>query len=264
MTASDEMPLHLLSHLEMIVKRLREKRNRSAGVALFLDFDGTLVPIAQRPNQVRLASATRHVLQRLAEAQRAKVTIISGRRRAELLKFIHVRRIKLLGLYGWERADGISLSTAARNALRCVHVRLKKQLSAFPGVWIEDKQCSLSVHFLVAAPSVRRLVLNELRLLINPLQRELKLFENLRDAEIVSHSIRGKGLAVSAILRQPAYRKLIPFYFGDDLSDESAFAVVRRGYSVHVGRARSSQASFFLRNPGEVTQFLTQLDESLS
>jgi trehalose 6-phosphate phosphatase len=264
MTASDGMPLHLLSHWETIAKRLEKKRNRAVGVALFLDFDGTLVPVAQRPNLVRLASATRSVLQRLAETKRAKVTIISGRRRAELLKFIHVRRIKFLGLYGWERADGVSLSAAARNALRRVHARLKEQLSAFPRVWIEDKRGSLSVHLLEAAPSVRRLVLNELHMLINPLQTELKLFENLRDAEIVPRSIRGKGLAVSAILRQPAYRKLIPFYFGDDLSDEPAFAAVRRGYSVHVGRAPSTQASFFLRNPGEVTLFLTQLEESLS
>src|ERR1700682_3025520 len=110
MTASDGMPLHLLSHWKTIAKRLEKKRNRAAGVALFLDFDGTLVPVAQRPNLVRLASATRSVLERLAETKRAKVTIISGRRRAELLKFIHVRRIKFLGLYGWERTDRVTLS----------------------------------------------------------------------------------------------------------------------------------------------------------
>ncbi|GAC1616869.1 MAG: trehalose-phosphatase [Candidatus Acidiferrum sp.] len=252
-----------MAHWDSIAEHLNQKRDHPGGVALFLDFDGTLVPIAKRPSLVRVASVTRNALQRLAENRRAKVTIISGRRRSELLKFIRVQKIKFLGLYGWDDAEKLSLSAAARIALRRVHVRLKTQLSAFPGVWIEDKRGSLSVHLLEAAPSVRRLVLNELRMLINPLQTELKLFENLRDAEIVPRSIRGKGLAVSSILRRPAYRKLIPFYLGDDLSDEPAFTAVRRGYSVHVGRAPATHANFFLRSPGEVTLFLKQLEASL-
>lgn len=263
MTVSRNTPLHLLAHWETIAKRLTGKRNRFTGVALFIDFDGTLVPIEQRPNLVRLANPTRNALQRLAKSKRAKVTIISGRRRSELLKFVPLAGIKFLGLYGSESAKGISLSPPVRRAMRRVHTRLKKQLHTFPGVWIEDKRGSLSVHLLEAAPATRRLVTNELHTLIHPLQSELKLLENLRDAEILPSSMHDKGWTVSALLRQSSYSKLIPFYFGDDLSDEPAFAVVKRGYSVHIGCAPSTQANFFLRNPEEVTFFLTQLEESL-
>lgn len=263
MMASIVTPLHLLAHWDTIAKRLSGKRNGANGVALFIDFDGTLVPIAQRPNLVRLASATRNALRRLAKSKRAKVTIISGRRRNELLKFIPLDGIRFLGLYGSESKESISLSPAVRRAMRRVHTRLKKQLHAFPGVWIEDKHGSLSVHLLEAAPATRRLVMNELHTLIHPLQTELKLFENLRDAEILPSSMHDKGRTVSAMLRHPGCHKLIPFYFGDDLSDEPAFAAVKRGYSVHVGCAPSTQASFFLRNPEELTLFLTQLEESL-
>jgi trehalose 6-phosphate phosphatase len=263
MTASTVAPPHLLTHWEAIAKRLAGKRNGSHRVALFIDFDGTLVPIAHRPNLVRLASATRNALRRLAESKRAKIVVISGRRRSELLKFIPLDGIKFLGLYGSESAEGISLSPSVRRAMHRVHTRLKKQLHAFPGVWIEDKLGSLSVHLLEAAPAARRLVMNELRALIHPLQTELQLFENLRDAEILPSSMHDKGRTVGALLRHPGYHKSIPFYFGDDLSDEPAFAAVKRGYSVHVGCAPSTQASYFLCDPGELTLFLTLLEELL-
>lgn len=262
MTGSIRTVLHLLSQWEAVAKRLNQKRHR-ASVALFLDFDGTLVPIAPRPNLVRLARDTRNVLRRLANSKRAEITIISGRRRCELLKFIPIAGITFLGLYGSESAEGIFLSPTVRQAMRRVHSRLNRQLDNFPGVWIEDKSGSLSVHLLDAGPSVRRLMLNELRSLIHPFQTELQLFENLRDVEILPSSILDKGRAVSAILRQPAHRKLLPFYLGDDLSDEPAFAALRRGYSVHVGSAPSTQARFYLRNPDEVTVFLTKLEELL-
>jgi trehalose 6-phosphate phosphatase len=263
MTTSTVTPLHLLTHWDLIAKRLASKGHGSTGVALFIDFDGTLVPIAQRPNLVKLASAARDALQRLAKSKRAKITIISGRRRSELLKFIPLDGIKFLGLYGSESEEGISLSPAVRRAMRRVHTRLRKQLPTFPNVWIEDKHGSLSVHLLEAAPATRRRVINELHTLIHPLQAELKLFENLRDAEILPSSMHDKGRAVTAELRHPGYDKLIPFYFGDDLSDEPAFAAVKRGYSVHVGCAPSTQANFFLRNPDELTLFLTKLEALL-
>jgi trehalose 6-phosphate phosphatase len=70
----------------------------SSRVAVFLDFDGTLVNIASRPDQVRLAPATRRVLWRLSRHPRVTLVVISGRRRSELLRCIGLPRIRYFGL----------------------------------------------------------------------------------------------------------------------------------------------------------------------
>src|SRR6202163_5039655 len=85
--------------------RLAAQIQSSCRVAVFLDFDGTLVNIAPRPDQVRLAPATRRVLRRLARHPRVTLVVISGRRRAELLRYIGLPGIRYFGLYGWERGS---------------------------------------------------------------------------------------------------------------------------------------------------------------
>jgi len=77
-------------------------------------------------------------------------------------------------------------------------------------------------------------------------------------------SIPGKGRAVRRFLAQPAHRKSFPLYFGDDFSDESGFAAVRRGVSVLVGRPRRTSARYSLRNPAEVAAALGELEATLS
>ena len=251
---------HFLSHWEHIAARIRTSHR----IALFLDFDGTLVRIAPRPNRVRLVAATRRILRRLANHPRVIITVISGRRRAELLQYIGIRNIRYLGLYGWENGRKARIPASSRVALRRVQCQLEVCLAAFPGVWTENKRNSLSIHLLSAQPAVQRRARRELRTLVHPFQLDLRLFENLRDMEIVPRSNQGKGIALRRLLSQPAFRRTLPLYFGDDLSDEAAFWAVRRGFSVHIGDARRTCARYFVRNPGEVTLALRRLEAALA
>src|ERR1700723_4739992 len=98
--------------------RLAAQIQWSRRVAVFLDFDGTLVDIAPLPDEVRLAPAARRVLRRLARHPRVTLVVISGRRRAELLRYIGLSGIRYLGLYGWERSDHAPLPGSALLALR--------------------------------------------------------------------------------------------------------------------------------------------------
>src|SRR5271169_5399072 len=109
----------------------------SPRVVVFLDFDGTLVHIAPRPDQVRLAPATRRVLRRLARHPRVTLVVISGRRRAELLRYIGLPGIRYFGLYGWERGDHSPLPSSALLALRSARAQLSIHLSSIPGIWME-------------------------------------------------------------------------------------------------------------------------------
>jgi trehalose 6-phosphate phosphatase len=230
---------------------------------MFLDFDGTLVNIAPRPDQVRLAPLARRVLRRLERHPRVTVVIISGRRRAELLRYVGLRGIRYFGLYGWERGRRSPLPASALIALRKVCSELSIHLSAFHGVWVENKYFSLSVHFLGVIPRVEHLARRKLRSLLRPFQDVLHVIDNFRDAEIVPRHISGKGTAVQEFLAKPSHYHALPFYFGDDLSDEPAFEALPRGVTIRVGAGRPSRARYSVRSPAEVASVLARLEEAL-
>jgi trehalose 6-phosphate phosphatase len=250
----------LLKNWDEVAKKIRRQRS----VTVFLDFDGTLVAIAPRPDQVRLVPAAKKILLRLARHPLATLVVVSGRRRAELLEHIGIPGIHYFGLYGWERNAKSLLPTKVRAALHHASVALQPLLVAYPGLWIENKRNSLSVHLLHVPAALHPGVRRDIRAHLNRFQKSLRAMENIRDVEILPRSIPGKGIAVSQFLAQPVHRKSFPLYFGDDFSDESGFAAVKRGASVHVGHARPTRARYHLRAPAEVLKALARLYALLS
>ena len=173
--------------------------------------------------------------------------MISGRRRSELRRYIGLPGIRYYGLYGWERSGHSPLPSSALRALRSAQSKLSIHLSSIPGIWVENKYFSLSIHFLAASPLAQRQARRKLRSLLLPFQKTLRVIENLRDAEIVPRCIRGKGIAVQQFLAKPARCRALPFYFGDDHSDEDAFEAVGEGISIRVGAARPTRARYSIR-----------------
>lgn len=251
---------HLLTQWEPIAARLRESRR----VAVFLDFDGTLVPIVSRPDQVHVPVATRRSLGRLAKLSHVSVTVVSGRRRNDLLRHIAVQGIHYVGLYGWERDNRSAIPTSAQIALRRARALLDEHLSMFPDVWIEDKDSSLSIHFLAAKPGVESRARRSVSLLLRPFAKNLRLFKNQRDIEIAPLCVPDKGTAVRQSLAAKGFRNALPLYFGDDYSDESGFDAVRQGVAVFVGKHRRTRAQFHLRGPDEVARTLIRLEAALA
>jgi len=259
MNQLERMAPHLVADWDRIAAQIQLSRC----VAVFLDFDGTLVNIARLPDQVHLASSIRHVLQRLALHPRVTLVVISGRRRAELLRYIGLRHIRYFGLYGWERGRHSPLPVSALTALRRARIQLSIHLASIPGLWIEDKHLTLSVHLLGVSPALQRLARRNLHSLLLPFQKTLRVIENLRDAEVVPRCISGKGIAVQQFLAKPTFRHALPFYFGDDLSDEPAFEALCKGISIRVGAARPTRARYSIRGPAEVAFVLTRIEAAL-
>jgi trehalose 6-phosphate phosphatase len=260
MNAPSRKVPNLLKNWDEVAKKIRAHRR----ITVFLDFDGTLVAIAPHPDKVRLTPAVRKILRRLARHPQATLVVVSGRRRAELLKHIGIPDLHYFGLYGWERNARSSLPTSARTALRRAGATLKPLLIAYPNLWIENKHSSLSAHLLHVPAALHSRVRREIRASLQLFRKILHVMENIRDVEILPRSIPGKGIAVSQFLRQSAHRNSLPFYFGDDFSDESGFVAVRRGVSVHVGRPRPTRARYSLCSPVEVATALTKLEANLS
>jgi trehalose 6-phosphate phosphatase len=251
---------HLSKAWDGITMRIRASRR----IVVFLDFDGTLVRIVARPNLVRLSPKIRETLKRLVRNPRVTLAVVSGRRRVEIQRYVGVAGIHYFGLYGWERGEAVRLPDAVRKALPLAWGQLSQHLYDYPSAWIENKRNSLSVHLLKIPQRLQSRVRREVRVVLRPFERNLRVFENLRDMEIVPLSIRGKGAAGRDFLAKPSFRGALPFYFGDDLSDEPAFNAVRKGISVVVGRRRGTHAQYHLRGPAEVGATLAKLKGALS
>jgi trehalose 6-phosphate phosphatase len=250
---------HLFERWDQVESRVR----KSHRVVIFLDFDGTLAPIAPHPCRVRVPFAIRRALEGLARRPRVSLIVLSGRRRAELRRLIGLRGIRYWGLYGWERGRFAPLNRTVRCALRCVRTQIRDEISRHPKTWIENKRYTLSIHLLGVPAPEQSQVRQTLRRLLRPFRKRLCLVENLRDAEIKPRSMQGKGSAVRRFLARASCRGALSVYIGDDLSDEEAFAAIGRGIAVHVGKSRSTRAQYRLTRPGEVAATLRRLGAAL-
>ena len=246
---------HLLECWNRIARRLKSARR----VALFLDFDGTLVPFQRRPKDVRLDPETRRILSRLGSSPRVKVWIISGRRYADVRRRAGIASVRYLGLHGWERGDRRGLPSQARVRIEAARKLLSAGLASFPHIWIEEKGLCLVVHYRRAPASEVRRARPLVHAILKAFESDLRLMNGNKIWEVLSKEVRGKGEAVRGILAGLSGSPLV-FYLGDDNTDEAAFAALPRGITVRVGRPRATRARFSLRSPKEVRQFLEKLE----
>jgi trehalose 6-phosphate phosphatase len=254
-----KFPRPLLSNWPAISRLIKA----AEGVALFLDFDGTLVDFQPRPDQVRLALRTRLVLRKLAAHKNVRVMIVSGRRRPSLLRFIKVPGLRLSGLYGWEHQEGLHLPDLIMRRISKARAMLTALKGECPGIYVEDKGISFAVHFRDLPRKIERKACTQLRKFLPRFRGHLRIIRAGNVWELAPQHIRGKGVAMRVLL-QRLPDGFLPIYVGDDLTDEPAFKVVRDGISVIVGSRRPTSASFSLPNPAAVCKFLERLHQCLS
>jgi len=242
-----------------IARRVRAARR----VAIFTDFDGVLVRIQPRPSSVRLPEVRRRLLARLARHPRISLWIVSGRRLADIRRRAGRVGARLAGLHGWEREDTPPPAAAGRLALRRAGQLLRERLRGLRGIWVEDKEWALAVHYRAAAGARVRLARRVLREVMWPFAPALRLMQGKMVWEVVPRETESRGQAVRNLLREEPLGSL-PVYMGDDFSDESAFHALRRGITLHVGSTRTTRAQYYLHNPEEVMTFLERLEEEVS
>jgi trehalose 6-phosphate phosphatase len=224
-------------------------------IALFLDFDGTLVTIQPRPDAVRLSAEARRTLAVLARSPRFRVWVISARRRADVSRRIGVPGIRYLGLYGWEREP---ITAGPLGPIYHVRTFLAGSLPAHPNIWIEDKQHTIAVHYRGAPEALRRAALERVQRAVAPWRYGLRIAPGKAVWEILPITFGNKGAAVRRELATlPA--QALPVYLGDDLSDEDAFAVLPHGVSIRVGTRRTTRARYHLEGVVQVHGFLEKL-----
>jgi trehalose 6-phosphate phosphatase len=215
------------------------------GWALFLDFDGTLVDIAERPEAVIVDPGLPALLTRLRERCGGALAIVTGRAVSVIECFLPGLGLDICGLHGMERRIGGHLQRiepAGLPALRAAVPKLAARLSPIPGVLIEDKGESVALHWRLAPDAAQ-----QVREAANSVLRDLGANFRLQDGKAVVEIVpeaSGKGRAVEALLNAPPYRGRRPLFAGDDVTDENGFRAVEPlgGVSIKIGPGETAAA----------------------
>ncbi|RBP09680.1 trehalose 6-phosphatase [Roseiarcus fermentans] len=209
------------------------------GIGLFLDVDGTLLDLAERPDEVVVpASLIADIAAAEARAGGA-LALVSGRAIAELDRLFAPLRLKAAGVHGAElRLDPDDETLTSANVEPLPHAlwaELNVLLRDFPGTFVENKRYSYAVHYRQspgAGDALRRRLADLLETLPYPGITML----DAHCAFEVKTRLFDKGRAVAAFLAYEPFRRRTPIFIGDDHTDEAGFAAVAanggRGYSV--------------------------------
>lgn len=227
--------------------------------ALFLDFDGTLVDIAEKPDAVSLHPDLPEILSRLRDRLGGALAIISGRPVSFLDMCFAPFQFDAAGLHGIERRIGdvfLPCRPDRHPRLRAMAMQLKDTLSSHPGVLLEDKGCSVAIHWR-RAPEKAEFACKLALAAADDLGSDYRVQFGKAVAEILP-ATSGKGRVIENFLVQPPYVGRAPVFIGDDLTDEHGFEMVnaRGGLSVRVGEG-ATVARRRLGTPAEVRYCLS-------
>lgn len=266
-TACPPTPSSALEHADWIARRLAQH-----DLALCLDYDGTLTPIVDRPEQAVLSEDMRVLLRRLAA--RCTLAIVSGRDRQDVQDLVRIDTLIYAGSHGFDIAGPGGFQRehdAAKHSLPDLDAaerQLRNQLAGIEGAWVERKRFAIAVHSRLAAEQdvvAIEAAVHRVRQQ-HPSLRHMagkKVFELQPDVEW------DKGRAVLWLrealgLDRP---QVVTIYIGDDVTDEDAFRAVSDhglGFGIKVTSPTSeTPAQYYLRDCGEVQQFLGSLLELL-
>lgn len=259
---SDALP----SALEAIAEI--KTRRQSHRLAVFLDYDGTLTPIVDRPELALLSNDMRTVLRELTRT--ATVAILSGRDLTDVRSKVGVEGIVYGGSHGFEiqgpqqnlvsqqiGMEFLPLLNQAENALR-------QQIGHLPGLLVERKKFSIAVHVRLVDPTLHRAVETcvDTVLVDHPGLRKTR---GKLIYEVQPDIAWNKGRAMDWLLQTLELRpdNTLVLYIGDDSTDEDAFKALHHwdhGVGILVRDAsRATAADYALQGPDEVRQFLALL-----
>lgn len=247
-----------------IISRVAEARR----VLWCIDFDGTLAPIARRPDLVALDRQGREVLRSLARRRDHRVAVVSGRPLGWVRRQVGIRAVYCAGNHGLEIAGpGLDFrhraAAAARPSLVEVRSAWRRVAGSYGGALVEDKGMTVTFHYRQVRPArqeeARAAALAAARDAV-PL-RKLRLTEGKKVVEARPPVEWGKGDALACLLR---HWRFLPggdlvVAIGDDETDRDMFRPVRRdnGLAVFVGlRPPPPEATARLSGPAAVRNLL--------
>ena len=224
--------------------------------ALFLDFDGTLVELAESPDSIQVPPSLRFLLDRLRRKLDGRLAIVSGRSLADLDRHLPTSGIAFSGSHGLELklADGTALPLSIPIGLDAIHDRVRRFAAERDGLIAEEKPAGIALHYRQAPDDADRVAA-----FMEGLAQESG-FTVQHGAMVTELRPVGatKGDAIKAFMTEPGFAGTRPVFVGDDLTDEHGFAAAAQlgGAGVLVGPVRPTAARFRLASVAAVADWL--------
>ena len=228
--------------------------------ALFLDFDGTLVDLAERPSLVQVPQDLPALLASVSAAVGEALAIVSGRRLASIDALLAPMRFSGAGLHGAElRTDPREAAPPLESTLDHAAQWLAARIEGDAALWLEDKGAALALHYRGAperAADAERL----LRDAVDGLDVEVIAGKCVFEARPRNVN---KGQALRALMQRPPFAGRRPLYVGDDTTDEDGIRAVQAlgGIGIKVGEG-GSEAVARLDNPAAVRAWLAAISRA--
>jgi trehalose 6-phosphate synthase/phosphatase len=241
-------------------KELLEDYRKSNQRLILLDYDGTLTPFFDKPEDARPTDEVLDVLGKLASNEKNEVILISGRSRENIEDWFDIDMSFVAGHGVWMKEKGgdwegiKDLSNDWKSDIRPI---FEKYVDITPGSFIEEKDFSLAWHFRAVDSE---LSLSRPRGLIDELKfihsMNLQILEVNEVIEVMNAGV-DKSTAASRWVEKKNWDFILAM--GDDWTDEDTFSVLpQTAYSIKVG-PRPSQARFSLDSYPFVLWLLKEL-----
>lgn len=229
--------------------------------AVLLDIDGTLLDLAPTPREVWVPPGLAKTLRRLHERTGGALAMVSGRSLNDIDLIFAPDQFPGVGGHGAEmRIRGADEAVPAAPSM---DKELKRRLAAIarlsPGILLEDKGYSLALHYRLA-PHAEKAIYAAVSLIRADLPNApIEVLPGKCVCEI-KHAGFTKATGVRELMMHEPFRGRRPFFIGDDVTDESVFAIMpdMNGLAFSVGRRAKGVAGHF-DAPGDVRQFLAHL-----
>ena len=233
------------------------------GIVVFADFDGTLVSIADRPEDVIVPPGLSTDLAGLAERLHGALALVTGRPIEAIDRFLAPGRFAVAGGHGTERRrpDGSMLmpDTALQAASARIGARLRPFAQGEPRLVLEIKIAAVSLHFR-QAPELEAVCREAMEAALE----DEPLFTIIAGKMVfeAKPAALNKGTAAAAFLVEPPFAGRAPLFVGDDRTDEDGFAIAQAqgGLGIKVG-AGETMARHRLPSPSAVLELFDALGD---
>ena len=219
---------------------------RRADAALFLDLDGTLAPIAARPQDVHPDQRRTQLLEKLNAGLEGRMAVVTGRTIADVDRILEGRVTCVAAVHGLVRrdCDGSLHQPAPHPGLGAATEAMHKFAARDSGLLVEEKGAAVALHFRLARQQA-----GAARALARRLAAETGL--DVQDGDMVEELRTPgptKGDSIRAFMQNPLFAGADPVFVGDDITDEHGFEEVARlgGFGVLVGPPRATHARYGL------------------
>jgi trehalose 6-phosphate phosphatase len=230
--------------------------------AVLLDIDGTLLDLAPTPREVWVPPGLSKTLNRLLERTHGALALVSGRSLNDIDLIFAPDQYSAVGGHGAEMriaTDGDAVTSHAPTMDKELKRRLAAIAKLSPGILLEDKGYSLALHYRLA-PHAEKAIYAAVSLIRADLPNApIEVMPGKCVCEI-KHAGFNKASGVRELMTREPFKGRRPFFIGDDVTDESVFAIMPDldGLAFSVGRRAKGVAGHF-DAPSDVREFLAHL-----